>query len=395
MKPRTTRSANKSRTDRRRAIARPVLTGPVSGKSFVFLLVLALICAAPLTAEQAAAPTGPDTTKKTGDAEQRAAALAGLENQMRYAAASERKRAIRRVPDLKPEEQPPFLTLIDQFAREDLDYSIREVSLRTLGQAKHAASAETMIKALEDDRPEVVLAAIAGLDLLRSDAAKAPLTALLQKADFSENDPTVASAIRLLARLQHREVAEFLKQKAEDKATHGGLRLPIVLYFGQAGAREMNDYLMTIVKDEEAEIITRSYAVNSVGKLGEKKTVPDLRAELDKIRNLPNPRERARFSPLKLQLLTALVRLGDDSVEKELIAAARDDDARVRVRAIAQIGEARMASARPLLEYIVKHDASVGARRAATKALKQLDGTDDSDEAEDPAAEVEAATTEN
>ncbi len=295
---------------------------------------------------------------------------------MRYAVATERKRAIRRVLRLKTEEQPPFLKLLDEFARDDLDHSVRETSLRTLGKAKYAAAEPTMIAALKDPRREVVLAAISGLGALESQGAKAPLAEHLKNADFTESDPTIGAAIRLLGELKHRELAGFLKEKAEADTTDSAARLAIVLYFGRAGAVEMGGYLLEIVQDDDAEVITRSYAVNSIGKLEDKTKAPALREELDKIRNLANPRERARFSALKLQLLTALVRLGDDSVEKELLAAARDDDARVRVRAIAQLGEARLEKARPLLQYIIDHDASKGARQAAKKALKQIDGED-------------------
>jgi HEAT repeat protein len=248
---------------------------------------------------------------------------------------------------------------------------------------KHKASVDTFIAALGDSRMEVALAAIAALGDVKSERAGDPLAELVRKADFTTNDPTTTAAIRLLGRLKYRAVSEFLKTKADDQSTHGEVRLSIVLYFGRAGAVDMNDFLVGLVQDEDLEVITRSYAVNSVGKLGQQSSIPALREQLEKIRTLANPRDRARFSPLKLQLLTALVRLGDDSVEKELLAAARDDDARVRVRAIGQIGEARMRDARDLLEYIVSHDPSAGARRAAEKALKQLDGAEDESE-EDP-----------
>ena len=357
------------------------------------LLALTFALLAPplsLTAPLIAEPAGPAADKpqseatsgepKTGasDAEKqkRAAALANLEKQMRYAAASERKRAMRQVLRLKPEEQPPFLKLLNEFARDDLDYSVREVSLRTLGKAKYTDALDTMVAALKDDRREVVLAAISGLDALESDRAKEPLAALLKEADYTENDASIGAAIRLLGRLKYRELAPFLKEKAMADSTDQALKLAIVLYFGASGATDMNGYLMELVEDEEVDILRRAYATNSVGKLGDKTKVPALREQLENIRSFANPRERARYSPLKLQLLTALVRLGDESVEKELLAAARDDDARVRVRAIAQLGEAKMERARPLLEYIVDHDASIGARRAAKRALKQLDGLD-------------------
>ena len=356
------------------------------GLALIVLPVIGAVPAVDLRAEptqnQAADSTedAAAKSKKEKEAAKRAAALDGLENQMRFAASSERKRAIRRVPHLKEEEKPRFLKLLDEFAANDLDDSVREVSLRTMGRAKYAAAKPTILKALDDDRAEVVMAAIAALNELKAKEAGAPLGKLLREADFSENQPTTTAAIRLLGRLENKELAGFLKEKAENDATHGEVRLAIVLYFGRAGATEMNGYLMDIVKDEQAEITTRAYAVNSVGKLGVRTVVPDLRGELDKIRNLANPRERARFSALKLQLLTALVRLGDDSVEGELLAAARDDDARVRVRAIGQIAEARMESARPLLKYIVDHDPSKSARAAATKALKKIDGDDSADE---------------
>jgi HEAT repeat protein len=348
-----------------------------------------VLCCAPLAgvlfAEQAPNPTPADAAKSKDaiKAEKRQAALEGLEQQMRYASATERKRAIRRVTRLEAEEQPPFLKLLDEFARDDLDYSVREASLRTMGKAKYEAGLPTMVAALKDERREVVLAAIAALDALESPEARTPLAELLKTADFTESDPMIGAAIRLLGKLKYREIAPFLKEKAAAESTQNAARLAIVLFFGASGADDMNSYLVDLVQDDDAEIITRAYAVNSIGKLKNKANAPALREELDKIRNLANPRERARFSSLKLQLLTALVRLGDDSVDQELLAAARDDDARVRVRAIVQLGEARLEKARPLLRYIIDHDASKGARQAATKALKQIngespDGADDS-----------------
>ncbi len=316
-------------------------------------------------------------------AEKRKAALEGLLNQVQYAASSERKFAMRKIERLEEDERGPFIEVLRKFAREDLDDTIRGTAIDTLAGLKDEGSAQTFIEALKDDNDRVVLSAVNALNKVRTETAVPHLTELVKKADFTENDPALSSAIRLLGNMEHGAVADFLKDKAEDTATSSEVRLEILLYFGRAKTANMNDYLLEIVRDESAQVISRAYATNSVGKIGNPASAQTLREELDNIRALANKNERARYSAFKMQLLTALVRLGDDSVKKELMAAARDDDPRMRIRAIVELGEARMEEARGLLEYIAKNDASRSARSAAETALKKLDGNeDDSDEAE-------------
>ena len=168
---------------------------------------------------------------------------------------------------------------------------------------------------------------------------------------------------------------DFFRTKAADDDTHAEVRNSVVLFFGRVNALETSDFLHKIAADEDAGILTRSYAINSLGRMKQPKSLEPLRKLLKEIRSFKNKSERVRYNVMKLQLYAALIRLGDKSVHKRILAAAKNNDANVRVRAIKQLGEIRLKTARPMLCYKFKHDGSRAVRKAAREAIKSIDGT--------------------
>ncbi len=361
--------------------------------AFVLLLLTPgaslLAQTAPPTSPAAALAAEPIATAGGNDASAaRQGALDALERQIRFAASSERRVGIRKVISLKPEERGRYLPILQELAAKDLDFAVRETCVRVLGELKDASSRPTFIAALKDSHRDVVRAAVSALAREpQADAAPA-LEELVRAESFTENNQLLVSMINLLGEMKRREMAAFLREKSEDPRTHNEIRLAITLFFGRAGAAEMKDHLVQTVQNEQLDPITRSFAANALGRLGDPSVGAALRGELDKIRSLSNPRERATLSSFKLQLLGALVRLGDESVTEEILAAARDDDGRVRLRAVRQIGEIRLEKARPLLEYIAAHDSGPRIRSAARAALKRLDGENTEDDAGEGAEET-------
>ena len=168
---------------------------------------------------------------------------------------------------------------------------------------------------------------------------------------------------------------------------HKENRRAILLFFGTAEVAEMKDFLLSIAKDDGEEISFREYAINSLGKINDKSVITDFHNMYDEIRSLKNKQERTQYSRMKMQLIAALIRLGNETVIPEIIAAARDDDPNIRVKAIRQIGEMKLESARELLEFKSEHDMSEHVKKEAKIALARLNGNssaDPEDEAEAP-----------
>jgi len=357
---------------------------------FFLIASLAIFCLRIQAEENRTPPATPGTqtpTKETStEQEKRAKTLASLKETIQFANATERRQAIRKVVDLKAEERGEFIPLLNACSTEDPDSTIREVCVRTLGDINVAESESFLIKALADSSPDVVRSAISALAKLNSAAAMPELQKLLEKEDLKSQTSLAAPIIRAMGKVGYRESAVFLFTKLKDSQTNLEVKSYIVLYMGQIKYIEAVDYLIELVKNEEEEIFLRSNAANSLGKIGEKKAIDPLKEQLAKIRSL-GLRERSAVNRLKIQILGALVRLGDTRVSADIMAAARDDDANVRLRAVNQLAELKVAEARPLLDFLSRRDPSTQVKRAAKKAIDVLDGKSDSTEEEEtPAA---------
>lgn len=308
--------------------------------------------------------------------ERRNKAMTFLKASLQFAVSTDRRQAIQRIPSLESDEQAETFPILIKQANADSDPLVREASLRMLGRLKHEPAIPSFIKALDDESDEIVEAAIGAIGTVKAKAAGPKLVALIKKRSLKERSDTNDAIVRALGILQFTEASDFLRQKAADKETHEQTRQSILLFLGDVKDASSREYLQKITADSEQPVLSRAYAVNALGRIGDKSDSPKLRKVLADIRAMRNGSERAKLNGLRLQLISALIRLGDKGVEEELFSAARDDDAYVRTRAIKQLGELKLKSARPLLCFKYKHDASRAVRRAARKAILSVDGKD-------------------
>lgn len=338
-------------------------------------------------------PASPQRTpaQEAGDKEQRQKNLETLKNKILYANSTERRQAIRRAVTLPPEDRTMYYPVLVKIAREDLDPGVRESSIRALGEMDYREAEPIFIGALSDSGRDVIQAAVTALNRLKIKTASPRLDELMKKEDFKINNTLLASIIRTLGIFEYRDAAAYLMQKARDSETNREIKSTILLYLGAVKSIEAVDYIITLLNNEEEDLSIRSNAAHALGKIGDKKAVAPLKEILEKIRALA-PRDRSARSRLRLQTLTALIRLGDTSVQGEIIAAAQDDDPNVRLRAVNQLAELKVASAKDMLTYISERDPSAQVKRAAKRALEILAGgnveigpDDESDNASPPA----------
>ena len=300
--------------------------------------------------------------------------MAFLISQMRFSVSTERRQAIQRIPSLEKDEQAQTFPVLLSQATADSDPLVREASLRMLGRLKHEPAVPILIKALEDDHSEILEAAIGAIGNMKAAAAGPKLLELIRKRSLHERNDTNDSIIRALGTIKHAPAKEHFRKMAQAKETHEQTRQSILLFFGDLKDRDARDILLKIVADQEQPVLSRAYAANAIGRIGNAPDSARLQKILSEIRAMRNGVERAKLSGLRLQLISALIRLGDRGVEEELYAAARDDDVSVRARAIKQLGELKLSAARPLLCFKYKHDPSPAVRRTARRAIKLLDG---------------------
>jgi HEAT repeat protein len=365
----------------------------------ITLLVLAAVMTTPVFS-QPADPDGIDsieeeseeppqkTTERPGkpeSPEKRKEALSVLKNRILYSSSTDRRNAIRDLKLLKKEEQSSFYDDLVLIVKTDRDASVREAALRFLAEGAVATekAKEAYLAGLDDTDRNVRLEALKGIRKIELKEAADRLARLVSESQLNENDAVIHTAIRTLGGLQYTSpgFTERLLEALDNPETDLESRRSILLYAGSVRNAQMQEKLLTIVADADADLVMRSYAANSLGKIAAKdngmkenreRSIKAMQAVLDEIRNIRDSRQRARMNMLKQQAILALIRMGDDSVKDELQAAAQDDDASMRLRAIRYIGELKLKEYRNLVEFKSKHDESAKVRKEAERVLKEL-----------------------
>ncbi len=296
-----------------------------------------------------------------------------MRNRILFSSSTDRRNEIRKIKALEPDDQKQLLPDVIKLCTEDLDPNVRETSVRILSEMKVQEAEPAFLAALKDKVDDVQLAAISGLREIKSKLAGPPLTEMMTALDSKKDQAKFSAILRALGALKYKSDIPALIKRAEDAETHEEVRRTIILYFGDVKAEEGYDFLVKLARNDEKDPDLRAYAVNSIGRMKETRSVPDLKQILEGIRNQKNPKERARMSRLRFQTMVALMRLGDRSMIPEVMSAAKDDDPVVRLRAVRQLGEMRAPEAKELLAYKSKYDENPRVKKAAKQALDEWD----------------------
>ncbi|MCX7766729.1 MAG: HEAT repeat domain-containing protein [Candidatus Sumerlaeia bacterium] len=183
-------------------------------------------------------------------------------------------------------------------------------------------------------------------------------------------------------------ISEFLLEKLKDPATNPDFKNQILRYFSVVKIENstLNDFIAELIKDENAGISVRSYAVYAAGELKLFSLKNELASLLEKIDAITDTDEKKKYSRLRLQIITALLKLEAENVEQILFDMARDDDEAVRLRAIRQLSQFNRPEIIELLEYKAKYDNSLRVQREAKKALETLREGRQNNQSESPEA---------
>ncbi len=283
-----------------------------------------------------------------------------------------RKLTLNKIESLPESDRAEFDALIVQYAKEDLDFTVKAACLGSIGALNLDAGRPVLVEALKDKNEDVRRAAIRSIARLAYAPAAPALVEMIKTENFKENNTLLISAIQTTGALGHNDTA-FFQKKVEEPETHPEIKQTIALYFGTVKSAEAKDRLTKWVRDQDEEPLVRAYAANSLGKLGDPASIAPLNETLEEIRAITNPPKRARLGRLRLNAMMALLALGERSVEKEVLSMARDDDPNVRLNTARQMGDLKLTAALESLKYMADHDPSRSVKLAARKAAKAME----------------------
>lgn len=315
------------------------------------------------------------TSKKNLSAEQILKKKEVLEKVLKFGSNKERKDAMKEILTFPPEHSGELYKLMESAIESDNDNSIKIVSIRTLSEIGYVGEKKIYINSLKEKSDDVKDAGLSAIQKLKIEESAEEILSLLKSQDFTKNNNLITHAIGALGELDNGKIAyDFLNAKFNDKSTQTSIRAAIALYFGKVKEIKSEDTLIATALDESEEILLRSYAINSLGKINSTKSIPSLRNILTSINDTKSKTDIKKFAPLKIYCISALVSLGDSNILKDLVSYAKDDDPNVRMKAIKQLSEIPNPdkSVIELVEYKAQRDPNRKVQELAKKLLIEM-----------------------
>ena len=360
---------------------------------FLLMMSIALILVTarpvPLFAQEAAAEAAANNATDTGTAvesatETAAGAVAGTDT----AAAADAEKTEKRRNTIRYGTDNEITALISTLKSEktaDLDGELITVAEKTGNltiltalfsfftdreQAGLGPRALTVLENYEDERNDVVLAAIDYLGKTRDTAALPFLMTILDASNddslASGQGPFVNVAIRAYGRIAGAggagsdadEAAEFLIDYYENRTPSGEAQREIIAALGETGSQKATPFLVEVIGNAENRYVLRMAALDSVSKTGD----PAAKEAVIGALTADNPNVRS-------SAVGALGAFTGADVDQAILDAFRDSFFRTRLGASEAAGRRKLAEAIPYLRYRALNDETPTVRDEAVKAL--------------------------
>jgi HEAT repeat protein len=205
----------------------------------------------------------------------------------------------------------------------------------------------------ENRDPQVLVPCMRYLGAIRSAAAAGPLAGFLDSGD-----ELAEAAIQALAALGQQSSGEALLARLRAPEYSPGLKAQIILALGSLKYQPAAEDLIAVVSNPDEERVRRMYAASALGKIGDARALPALRALLG-----------SQDSLLRAYAASALAGFDLGEVEGALQEALRDNNARVRQAAAAALARKDAQKSVDILIYKARLDPERAVRLEAIRSL--------------------------
>ncbi len=326
-----------------------------------------------------------DDKKKELEKEKKKAAY--IEKTLNYGLQSERKEAINKIKLIKNKKlQHKLVKKLIEIIETENNPDIRIKAIYAVGELNASEGIESITKNIYDEVEDVAIAAVYALKRLNAISAKDKLINMLKKQDFSKDSNLILALLETLGKFRAKEIIAMAIEKIKENKTSTMAREALIIFLGRLESNEPKNFLISLYKDRDENLQTRSYAVNSLANLGIREASETIKDVLEEINSYPF-KKRKRFYNLKIYSIAALARLGDKDAIPVLMNSLKSDNAKVRLMAIKLIKELKDKRTIDILKYKIKYDPNQKVRREAEKVLKLIE--------EDVRSETKEKTKEN
>ena len=186
---------------------------------------------------------------------------------------------------------------------------IKVKALSVLGELKLGRGTAEILALLDDSSEDVRVAAVYALNSLSAVSSAESLDKTLRKLSIESDSSFHEALINALGDFKYKGAADFARDTISSVKAADTLREKLVLYLGKVEDTASKDFLLKLFKDQDEDITIRSYAVNSIGKIGAVDAAPDIKAALKEIDDYPL-KKRQNYYSFSIYATAALVKLG-------------------------------------------------------------------------------------
>jgi HEAT repeat protein len=232
------------------------------------------------------------------------------------------------------------------------------------GLKEGEAVARQIVGDTEHPTGDLLVEAIHYLSVIKA-AGLAPLLIPL----IDSPDAAVAStAIRTCGTTGDAACAAALETKLRSQDFPDARRPDVILALGELKDQKAVDDLIAIAKNTDDDKIQRVYAADALGKIGDARAMPVLKAMFDE-----------KDALVRAYAASALAHFSVTDVFPMLIQGLKDDDWKVREQCakalMGTLSPGEADTALPILEYKARYDPISQVRVAAIKAIGAMGGT--------------------
>jgi len=295
-----------------------------------------------------------------------------IEQTLDYGIQEERLSAVSRIQQIKdPAIRSRLAKKLIETTMDEDDPELLIKSITVLGEMKEMSAIPMITHRIDHRSEDVGTAAVYALKNMKGTAAKEKLIQKLKSRDLETNSNFTSALIQTLGEFKAVELLPFIRESLESPGTSRAIREEMVIFMGNAPAAESKEILLKIYRDGEEDPALRSYAVNSLARLGAKEAAADIK-EIMKTIDSYDVKKRKKYYNLYLYSIAALAKLGDPEAIPKLMNALRSNSSQVRLKAISLIKDFKDKRTIDILKYKMNYDPNPKVQSAARKALKEM-----------------------
>lgn len=294
-----------------------------------------------------------------------------IETTLKFGIQKDRKLAINQIRNIQDKGiQKKLTSILIDIIQNDSDMEIRKTAITVIGDLKVEGSGQALIKALDDESEDVRIAACFAIQRIKAIEAKPKLVEMIKKQDLTKDSNLTDAIISALDELGASELTLFAVEAIKDTKNSKLAREKLLLFIGKNGSKDQKDFLLEIYKDDEQEMIMRSYAVKSIAKLKLTEASADIKAVIKEIDSYPFGKKK-KYYDLYIHSVAALAEMGDKDAIPLLMDSLRSDNTNVRLKALRLLKDFNDERTIDIIKYKMNNDPSNSVRKAARKILEE------------------------